>query len=416
MPTNRGKRFTTKEALERINQKCLEKNVLFIRFNNQENVYENDRTQLVLKCNRCENTWDTTTFGKFTRASHSCPNCSPTKKLTNEKLIKRIKNACQEKDLTFIDFYGEKHGVYTKLILKCNKCGYVWNTTTINNLCKKDRKSHTCGRKPPLIPQNETRAIKTIKKHLENTSLEFVSFDENGYKNVKRPKILLKCKKCGKIMCYSYHYVTRNIIKCKNCEQGGKFSNEHAVNLITNQCEKLNYTFIGFDNNENKYNGKKTYLILKCNKCGNIWNSTNFSNFLNSTIKCPKCLNSWKMEKEVESLLRKNKIDFIPQCRNRILPWLKNKISLTLDFYLPQYKIGIECQGRQHFEPVLNFGGEKTFQETLKRDEIKLKLCKEHNIKMLYYDSEHNHTEFLGEKVYNNENNLINEILKYEKN
>ena len=79
-----------------------------------------------------------------------------------------------------------------------------------------------------------------------------------------------------------------------------------------------------------------------------------------------------------------------------------------------QYKIAIECQGRQHFEPVLDFGGEKSFKETIERDKKKLILCKENGIKLLYYDSEHNHTEFLGEKVYNNENNIIKEITSYE--
>lgn len=63
---------------------------------------------------------------------------------------------------------------------------------------------------------------------------------------------------------------------------------------------------------------------------------------------------------------------------------------------------------------VLDFGGEKSFKETIERDKKKLILCKENNIKLLYYDSEHGNTEFLGEKVYNNENNIIKEITSYE--
>ena len=54
------------------------------------------------------------------------------------------------------------------------------------------------------------------------------------------------------------------------------------------------------------------------------------------------------------------------------------------------------------------------FYFTIERDKKKLILCKENSIKLLYYDSEHNHTEFLGEKVYNNENNIIKEITSYE--
>jgi len=40
-------------------------------------------------------------------------------------------------------------------------------------------------------------------------------------------------------------------------------------------------------------------------------------------------------------------------------------------------------------------------------------ICKEHGVKLLYYDSEHKHTEFLGEKVYNDVNNLLKEITSY---
>ena len=71
-------------------------------------------------------------------------------------------------------------------------------------------------------------------------------------------------------------------------------------------------------------------------------------------------------------------------------------------------------QGRQHFEPVIDFGGEKSFNESIERDKKKLNLCKEHNIRLLYYDSEHKHTNFLGEMVYNDENNLIKKINSYE--
>ena len=104
-----------------------------------------------------------------------------------------------------------------------------------------------------------------------------------------------------------------------------------------------------------------------------IWKTTTFITHLSQNdIKCLGCINSWKMEKEIESYLRKTSINYIQDCRNKILPWLKYKISLSLDFYLPDYKIAIECQGRQHFEPVLDFGGEKTFKETIERDKKNL--------------------------------------------
>jgi ribosomal protein S27E len=256
--------------------------------------------------------------------------------------------------------------------------------------------------------------IKTIKYHLKDTMLEFVSFDEKGYIGRSKTHVILRCQKCGHINNFSYNYMLGNKIKCKHCENNGKFSHDKSVDLIQSKCKKLNYTFLSFLTEDGKYNGKHTYLVLKCNKCGNIWKTTTFGSFIQNTIKCMSCTNSWKMEKEVEALLKTNNIEYIGQCRNNTLPWLTNKISLSLDFYLPKYGIGIECQGKQHFEPVASFGGEKTFAETIKRDKKKLLLCKKHNVTLLYYDSEQKHQEFLGEKVFNNENELIKEITSYE--
>lgn len=412
-----GKRLTNEEALEKINEKCLEKNYAFIEFDNNENVYKNNKTYLTLKCNKCGNIWSTTSYEKFIYGNRGCPNCSPTKKITEDKLIKNIEKLCKEKDFTFLGFNGVFCGVRTKLLLKCNKCGEEWFTTTYNNLRKKTRNTHTCGRKNPSfmpISYNENKIISNIKSHLANTSLEFISFDENGYIGVSKTHILLKCKKCGKINSYSLRYTYQNTISCKNCEYNGKTQNNVAVKFIIEKCKLLNYTFLGFDTDDKKYGGKDCNLILKCNKCGYIWKTTSYYSFTHKTIKCVECKNSWKMEKEIEICLKRHHINYIHDCRNKILPWLKYKASLSLDFYLPDYKIAIECQGRQHFEPVSDFGGEKSFKKTIERDKKKLILCKENNIKLLYYDSEHGNTEFLEEKVYNDENNLIKEITSYE--
>lgn len=417
MTKNTGKKLTNNEALKRIKKKCEEKNVEFIKFKNEENTYKNNKTYLLLKCNKCGKIWDTTCYDKFVNGNRSCPNCSPTRKLSEKEIVEDIKKICKEKNYTFIGFNGIYNGPSTKLILKCNKCGEEWNTTTYNNFKKKNRKSHSCGRKNPIyMPSilNEKKAIENLKEILKNSSLEFVSFDKYGYIGRNKSHVLLKCKKCNEINIYSYRCLFCGKINCKNCEINGKFSNEKAIGFIKKRCDYLNYTFIGFDTDDNKYKGKNTYLVLKCNECGIEWKTTTFNSLRRNNIKCPGCTNSWKMEKEIECELKNNCIKYIKQCRNRILPWLKNKISLSLDFYLPDYDIAIECQGRQHFEPVNDFGGEKSFKESIYRDEKKLTLCKNNGINLLYYDSEHEHTEFLGEKVYNDKNNILKEIKRYE--
>lgn len=408
-----GKKLTEQEARSKILSKCLEKDVEFIGFNNDENRYKNNKTYLILKCNKCGNVWHTTSYDKFVNGNRCCPNCMKNKTLTESEILETIKKICEEKDFTFLGFNGCFSGTGTKLLLKCNKCGYEWGTTTLNNFKRDDRKLHTCGRRNPAqMPSifDAEKATLLINNKLKDTSLSFISFDENGYIGSRSTYVLLKCKKCGKIIKYSYRTCVSGPIKCKNCESG-KFSDKYARSLVTERCKELNYTFLGFDNKENNYAGKNTYLILKCNKCGTLWKTTTFASFCRSIIKCPGCVNSWKMEKEIETYLTKNNIKYIKQCRSNILPWLKNKISLSLDFFLPDHKLAIECQGRQHFEPVLEFGGEKSFNESVERDKKKLALCEEHKVDLLYYDSELGHTEFLGKKVYNDEYSILRVIM-----
>ena len=50
-----------------------------------------------------------------------------------------------------------------------------------------------------------------------------------------------------------------------------------------------------------------------------------------------------------------------------------------LDIFIPDLNIGIEYQGKQHTMPLGIFGGEDSFQENVKRDKRKKKLCEINN-------------------------------------
>lgn len=58
---------------------------------------------------------------------------------------------------------------------------------------------------------------------------------------------------------------------------------------------------------------------------------------------------------------------------------------MPLDFFLPEYNIGIECQGIQHFKSHPYFGGTDGLKDVQDRDNIKKELCDEHGIRLLYY-------------------------------
>lgn len=100
---------------------------------------------------------------------------------------------------------------------------------------------------------------------------------------------------------------------------------------------------------------------------------------------CPKCKSS-KLENKIRELLNDRKIKFEEQ---KSFSWLIGPRGgvQTLDFYLSELNIGIECQGRQHFFAVDYFGGEENLKYTQECDQNKQDLCKAHGIDILYYSN-----------------------------
>lgn len=100
---------------------------------------------------------------------------------------------------------------------------------------------------------------------------------------------------------------------------------------------------------------------------------------------CQTCQSS-TIETVVRVLLENNNIPFEKQKR---FSWLigPGGLGMSYDFYLPEKKIAIECQGLQHFEPSNFFGGEEAFKKTIERDRLKKALSEENDIKLIYFST-----------------------------
>ena len=90
------------------------------------------------------------------------------------------------------------------------------------------------------------------------------------------------------------------------------------------------------------------------------------------------------LEMRVMQYLKDNKIKYEYQKYPDFLS--KGLSHQSLDFYLPDYKIAIECQGTQHFK---NGGVYQCLEENIKRDIKKYKKCSENKIQVLYYLDRH---------------------------
>ena len=99
------------------------------------------------------------------------------------------------------------------------------------------------------------------------------------------------------------------------------------------------------------------------------------------------------MVRDFRVFLQENNIQFEYQKR---FNWLGRQ---SLDFYLPEYNIAIECQGEQHFKEIEHFGGKEEYKKILRRDIIKNIKCLNNNVKIFYIVEYINNIDIKGKKL-----------------
>lgn len=122
---------------------------------------------------------------------------------------------------------------------------------------------------------------------------------------------------------------------------------------------------------------KKSTFGCGINKSHDYWDC--IPNNILQGKGCPSCRLS-KGERCIEEILIENNIEFEKQHK---FVDCKNKLALPFDFYLPTYNICIEFNGRQHYEPVAAFGGDKSFKQTRINDKIKKEYCNKKDIQLI---------------------------------
>ena len=120
--------------------------------------------------------------------------------------------------------------------------------------------------------------------------------------------------------------------------------------------------------------------------CGNITNVF-YSDLLTGSTKSCGCMRSVG-EYNINTYLTSKSINFYSQIKFEGLIGIGGK-SLSYDFYLPDYHILIEAQGKQHEQPIKYFGGHEHFKIQQEHDKRKREYAEKNGYKLLeiwYYD------------------------------
>jgi len=99
-------------------------------------------------------------------------------------------------------------------------------------------------------------------------------------------------------------------------------------------------------------------------------------------------------ETEIRLFLEKYKIGFISNYREK---------SIEFDFYLPKIRTVVEFDGRQHFEPIEEFGGLETFYRIREKDLQIDRYCEDNfiNLIRIKYDQYEDIYQILYENLKN---------------
>jgi hypothetical protein len=241
--------------------------------------------------------------------------------------------------------------------------------------------NHSHGQECPKCADISRIKSKVISKEEFIEKARKVHGNKYDYSKVEyvnyRTKVCIICPKHGEFWQEPGNHIYG--YGCKKC----------ANELIAKCQTKTNDEFIEkarkvhgnkYDYSKVEYVNAKAKVCIICPKHGEFWQTPD--NHLEGK-GCPYC-NESKLEKEIRILLTEHNIKFE---YNKSKPWLKKQ---RLDFYLPDYNIGIECQGIQHFEPV-DFGSEgyeqsvKNFLNVKKLDLLKKERCFKNGVKLVYY-------------------------------
>lgn len=376
-----AKKYTQEEFLEKVRENN-KNDIDYSKF-----VYDGNNKYGICKCNVCGYEWKTIPMSLF--KGHGCPKCAIEYKA---RLLSRNQDELIKK-------YKEVHGnTYDYSLVK-----YVNDKTPIDIICK----THGVFKQRPYNHLKGAGCPKCAKSGVKLTQEEFLSrisekiptidFSNFKYVNCSTPG-KCKCNVCGHEWEANYMSLMHSRVGCPKCAL--KSRTDKRKSTLEDFLKKYNEKFPNskYDFSKSIYVNALTYMDVICPKHG-IFKSR--PNDLLNGHGCPVCKES-KLEKTIKDFLDEKGFKYTPQMK---FEWLKNINKLSLDFYLHDFNIAIECQGEQHF---INRGIMTKLDEIKFRDALKKELCKEHGVKLVYYLLEKNNKYMKEDDVYfNNTDELL---------
>ena len=313
--------------------------------------YVNNCTKILHRCRVDGYEWITMPHSVL--SGYMCPRCINKERYTQEGYVKKLYEINPN-----IEVVGKYIDAHTKILHRCKVDGYEWFVTPNNVLDGKG--CPKCG-------------IEILKRKLAKSHDEYMDEILIINKNIKvigkyinsQTPIMHKCLICG----YEWEVIPSRLLSgggCPACYGKMKKTQDKYIQEVFSI--NPNIEVMG------EYINANTPILHRCKIDGHEWYAKPHNILCGKG--CPKC-NESKGERNIASWLCGINIYYESQKR---FDNCRDKNPLPFDFYLPDYNICIEYQGIQHYKPIGYFGGQKTFESQVLRDNIKKDYCKDNGI------------------------------------
>ena len=295
-----------------------------------------------------------------------CPKCQLIKQSefmhkTHDKYVVELSMANQNIDV--IEAYS---GALVPIKHRCKIDNYEWLVRPSDVLHGKG-----CPKCAGKWRRTQIEYIEDVKNLNQNIDVVGLFVD-------RKTKVLHMCLACG----VEFETAPDNILRGSGCPKCGAEKARKTQTKTQEEYEQDVYDISPNIEVMDQYIDSHTKIKHRCKLDGCEWYALP-SNILKGR-GCPKC-NQSHGERDITLWLNYYGIKFQTQ---HTFDDCKDRRALPFDFYLPDYNVCIEFDGRQHFEPV-DFAGKgeewalSQFAIIKTHDEIKNVYCKLKGIHLL---------------------------------
>ena len=204
------------------------------------------------------------------------------------------------------------------------------------------------------------RAIKIHGNKYDYSKVNYIS---------AQTKIKIVCPEHGIFMQIPNSHLSNR--GCSRCSEKHKPLKEEFIEKAKKiHGKKYDYSLVNYINN-------KVNIKIICPEHG-VFEQT--PNRHLAGCNCPVCKIRSKDEIIISNWLTENNIHYEIQ---KTFSGCKNVSLLKYDFYLPNEKILIECDGEQHYREVEYWGGKEGFNYRRMNDKIKTEFAINNNLNLL---------------------------------